>query len=169
MGCKELKRRFYANTNVQARKQLYVSYVRPHLEYECQVWDPHLKKDIEALESIQKFAMRVCTRQWDTPYQTLLNQLNLPSLADRRRHLKLCTAFKVIHGLVDFPNSPFWGRQNANPYKLRHLNTYMYTMSSFDARTNGYLHSFFPFVAALWNTLPSELLHRPYLNFIKHL
>ncbi len=71
---------------------------------------------------------------------------------------------------MDFPNSPFLGRQNANPYELRHLNSY--TMSRFDARTNGYLYSFFPSMAVLWNTLPSDLLHGPYVtfkNFIKHL
>ncbi len=49
-------RRFYA-ADTSTRKQLYISFIRPHLEYACQVWDPHLKKDIDALESVQKFAV----------------------------------------------------------------------------------------------------------------
>ena len=36
-------------------KHLYIAYIRPHLEHACQVWDPHLIKDIHALQSVQKF------------------------------------------------------------------------------------------------------------------
>ena len=38
---------------------IYQSLIRPHLEYACSVWDPHLKKDIERLEGVQKFGMKV--------------------------------------------------------------------------------------------------------------
>ena len=33
---------------------LYKAFVRPHLEYAPQVWDPHLIKDVELLERTQK-------------------------------------------------------------------------------------------------------------------
>ncbi len=75
-----LYRRFHA-ADTSTCKQLYVSFIRPHLKYACQVWDPHLK-DIEAIESVQKFAVRACTRQWDTPYQSLLTSTGLPTLED---------------------------------------------------------------------------------------
>ncbi len=74
-----LHRRFHA-ADTSTCKQLYVSFIRPYLEYACQVWDPHLKKDIEAIESVQKFAVKVCTRQWDTPYQSLLTSTGLQNL-----------------------------------------------------------------------------------------
>ena len=38
-------RRFYGSADQSTLKQLYLSLVRPHLEYACQVWDPHLVKD----------------------------------------------------------------------------------------------------------------------------
>ena len=44
-------RRFYSSANQDTLKQLYTSLVRPHLEYACQVWDPHLVKDKKALEA----------------------------------------------------------------------------------------------------------------------
>ena len=52
-----LYRQFYQDADTTTLKQLYVSNIRPHLEYACQVWDPYLQKDIDMLESVQKFAL----------------------------------------------------------------------------------------------------------------
>ena len=58
-------RRFYGNTDQDTIKQLYISLVRPHLEYGSQVWDPHLTKDKTLLENVQKFACRIASSRWD--------------------------------------------------------------------------------------------------------
>ena len=36
--------------------------------------------------------------------------------------MKLCTMYKIVHGLTDFHNPPISYR--SNPHCLRHLNTY---------------------------------------------
>ena len=36
------------------------AFIRPNLECACQVWGPHLKKDIAALESVQKLVLGAC-------------------------------------------------------------------------------------------------------------
>ena len=41
----KLYRQFYGHADPSALFQLYLSLVRPHLEYGCHVWDPHLQKD----------------------------------------------------------------------------------------------------------------------------
>ena len=56
-----LYRRFYNYSNADTLVQLYVSMVRPHLEYACPMWAPHTAKDIQELERVQKFAGRMDT------------------------------------------------------------------------------------------------------------
>ena len=75
-----LYRQFANNTNTQVMVKFYLSLVRPHLEYGAQVWHPHLIKDKNALESVQKFGLRICSRKWTASYQELLdiNYFNYP-------------------------------------------------------------------------------------------
>ena len=46
-----LYRQFYDNVDPATLKQLYISLVRPHLEYASQVWDPYLQCDTDRLEA----------------------------------------------------------------------------------------------------------------------
>ena len=77
-----LYRRFYDSTDSSMIKQLYLSMVRPHLEYACQVWDPHLIRDKHKLESarVQKFGLKFAARRWVAGYNELLDLFNLPTL-----------------------------------------------------------------------------------------
>ena len=79
-----LYRRFSHDAEPYALLQLYLSLVRPHFEYGSQVWDPHLQKDINQLEGVQKFGLRICAKQWDLSYNELLSNFGVPTLNDRR-------------------------------------------------------------------------------------
>ena len=63
-----------------------------------------IRKNIELIENVQKQALKMCTKQWDLGYQALLEQTHLQNMGNRRMHLKLCTLFKIVHGLLYFPN-----------------------------------------------------------------
>ena len=65
--------------------------------------DPYNKKDIELLESVQKFACKVCLKCWDMDYQNMLHCLDIPPLSVRRRYLKLITMFNIVNGQSFFP------------------------------------------------------------------
>ena len=53
-----LYRRFYQYASCSTFSRLYLTYVCPHLEYAVAIWDPHQQGLINALESVQKFALR---------------------------------------------------------------------------------------------------------------
>ena len=97
-------------TNMQSHRsllQLYVSLVRPHLEYASPVWNPYLQKNINPLENVQKFALRMCSKRWDQAYSQLLQLFDITKLSERRLYLDLCTKFKIVHGLFHFPSGIF--------------------------------------------------------------
>ena len=91
--------RFYKYAAPATLRTLYTALIHPHLEYAVPVWDPHLCKDIDALESVQKFATKICTKSWDTNYQYRLDKLCFQPLNMRRSYLKQCY---LIHGLSIF-------------------------------------------------------------------
>ena len=76
-------RRFYtsSNINIATLKQLYLSFVRPDLEYAAQVWNPHLRTHINSLERVQKFALRMCCKNWNEPYDARLARTDIPTLS----------------------------------------------------------------------------------------
>ena len=49
-----LYRQYYNNADPATIKKLYISLVRPHLDYASQLWDPYLQGDSDIL------AMRSC-------------------------------------------------------------------------------------------------------------
>ena len=70
--------------------EVYISLVRPHLDCACIVWDTHTSKERKYIENFQKFTCKILSKRWDIGYGDLLQLMNLPSLEQRRSHLKLC-------------------------------------------------------------------------------
>ena len=52
-------KKVYLNKTGDVDKRLYNTYVRPHLEYAVQSWNPYAAKDVKTLEQVYKRATKV--------------------------------------------------------------------------------------------------------------
>ena len=133
---------------------LYKSQVLPVVDYTCVVWDPHLKRDQDLLESVQTFALRMASRSWRVNAEELNSQFQLPTLASRRSYFKFLMTFKFSNGLLYCPPDLFVF--NASP------NTRVFHSSQLVvpfARTAAYFNSFFISTTRMWNNLPANYVH----------
>ena len=64
--------------------QLYKSLVRPHLKYCIQFWSSHYRKDVEAMERVQRRFTRMLPGLENKSYEARLTELGLFSLERRR-------------------------------------------------------------------------------------
>ena len=86
-----------ANTLVKT----YTVYVRPLLEYNCAIWSPFFKKDINLVESVQRYFTRCVFRRLNMPivsYDERLTYLGLLRLEKRRIINDLVETFKLCKG-----------------------------------------------------------------------
>ena len=129
--------------------------VRPHLEYACSVCDPHLKRDIDKLEIVQSFALKICLKHWspNTGYRELLERAELQSLASRRQYFKQCQLFSMLNGISFCVN-------NSNSCSSSFCENAVccgLTLVQPFARTELFFNSFYPSAIRFWNSLPHEI------------
>ena len=81
---------------------LYLLLLRSTLEYAASVWDPHLAKDINKLENIQRRSARFVKGDYRTTSRVtqMLKELGWQDLQSRRRDLRLALLYKVVMGHV---------------------------------------------------------------------
>ena len=153
-----LYRRFSQGSRSDTLLYLYKMLVRPHLEYACSIWDPHLKRDIDKLERVQSFALKICLKQWSpyTSYRELLERAELQSLASRRQYFKQCQLFSMLNG-ISFCVSPPTTRIVAAPASARTRSVVASSLVQPFARTELFFNSFYPSAIRLWNSLPHEI------------
>ena len=128
------------------------------------VHNPYLQKNINTLENVQKFALRMCSKRWDQAYSQLLQLFDITKLSERRLYLDLCTMFKIVHGLFHFPSGIFNTYSGRTPSTNRPL-----LFHRLFTHTNYFYNSFVPRTVAIWNTLPLSLVSNSYVpHFRSH-
>ena len=97
------------------------------------VWDLYLFKDVDQLESIQKFALKVCCKQWSSPYGTRIYSIfqNCPLCRqdEQLQDLLICTSLSTTLLIFQMhPSSTDLLLLNRNPLalELHHCRTSMF-------------------------------------------
>ncbi len=96
--------------DVDGFRILYNCYVRPHLEYCVQAWSPHLKRDMECLEKVQRRATKIVKGFGKISYKERLVRLKLYSLEERRTRGDLIETYKLINGIEDVDYREFFSK-----------------------------------------------------------
>ena len=76
-------RRSLTDLNSDNFRNLFTTMIRPLLEYAAAVWSPHMKKDIQLIENVQRRATKQLPKISKLPYSERLRQLDLPTLRYR--------------------------------------------------------------------------------------
>ncbi len=76
---------------------LYKAFSRPNIESAI------LSRVCQALESVQKLAVKIVKGLHHAPYETALQRLQLFSLVRRRIRGDFICMYEIMHGLLDFP------------------------------------------------------------------
>lgn len=154
---------------VQSRSEetillLYKTYVRPHLEYACSLWSPHLVKHISAIESVQRSVTAKISGLENLNYWERLQKLNLFSLQRRRERYDIIHLWKIHKGIIqndlniNFYDTPRYGwrcRRNNIQSRQRQLSTIRY--NAFSSRA-----------AALFNNVPKMVKNTDSLSVFKN-
>ena len=72
-------RQFYKNSSTITLLSLYLTIVRPVLEYGSPIWDLPSFSLSSILESVQHFALKLASKSWSQSYDSLLSSLNICS------------------------------------------------------------------------------------------
>ena len=124
---------------------MYISFVRPLLEYCDSVLDNATAESKKQLDAIYIEAARIITGATKLcSISLLLSDLGWESLQDRRNKHKLIIFYKIIHGLTPtyltnilpplIQETTDYNLRNANGFRTLHANTNLYfnSFSSFN-------------------------------------
>lgn len=135
---------------------MYLSFVRPILEYADVVWDGITDNQSCRLERLQNEAARMVTGLTrSTKLDDLYAEVGWTSLSERRKVHKLSTFYKIVNGLV-----PSYLTDILPPSVGEYTNRALRNSTNFRApltRHELYRKSFFPSMIILWNKLPNHV------------
>ena len=151
-----LIRRSFLHLTPSTFRQLFVSFVRPHLEYAQVIWSPKLKKHSDLIENVQRRATKIVDSCKHQTYENRLQQINIPTMKYRRAVSDMVEVYKHLH-FYDKSSVPekFIARTRPNrrhDFELKRI----FARDGFKGvQTNSFYHR----VIKEWNNLPREVVN----------
>jgi ribonuclease P/MRP protein subunit RPP40 len=153
----------FVNLDAFTLPLLYKTLVRPHLEYGNVIWGPHSKLDQKAVERVQRRATKMVPTLKDLPYESRLEQLNIPTLYYRRKRGDMIQVYKIMKGIDRISADIFFKRAPCPSTRGHSLKlakpTVMKTPRS---------HSFSVRIVNDWNSLPEAAVNAESVNVFKN-
>ena len=140
-----------------ALETIYLSFIRPLIEYGDIIFDNCSIFEKSELDKIQNEAARIVTGATKlVSIQNLNNETCWESLSSRRLKHKLILFYKMMHGLTPTFLSELIPQRvgAASNYNLRNADNFESIHTT--CNTNSYHNSFLPSVIRAWNDLPNE-------------
>ena len=160
-----IKRNTPANSSVGLKRRLYLSLVRSHLSYGCQLWHPILFKDIRNIERVQRRATKFILQDYRSNYKARLTSLLLLPVS---MWFELQDILFLVKCLKHPPD-------NFNILDYISFTTTTTRSSSRNnlavkyRRTNAGRHFYFNRIVRLWNSLPQINLDSSLPSIKNHL
>ena len=140
----------------KSRLTIYLSYIRPVLEFGFQLYDNSTNEILDKIERAQRESLLFVTAAYKkTSHRELLKEVGLPSLDKRRKSQKIQFIYKaknelLPHYLIETIPST---KGSLNEYNLRNANDIMLPRS----RKNYFLKSYIPSSIRAWNESPLDI------------
>lgn len=145
----------FVTRNIYTLFRLFTSYVRPLLEFNCEVWNPSQISQIRKIESVQKrFTKRILCRigQTDLSYSRRLTMLNTYPLETRRISAGLCFMYKMIISEVDIDFHDFF-QISHRLSQHRHPFFIIQQLVRLESHRNSFTNKYVKF----WNSFHSDI------------
>ena len=135
------------------KETAYISLVRSVLEYTATIWEPHLSKDINALQRVQRKTARFVKNDYGrfSSVTSMLHNLGWKDLKDRRRDLRLALLYKITHGHVVVQADTLKSRKPTRQLRANHKRKYQTLPAETTKLKSFIVHRTIP----EWNTLPA--------------
>ena len=134
---------------------IYISFIRPILEYGDVVWDNSTQQEKQDIEKIQIEAARIVTGTTKlVSIHSLFEETVWEALEPRRKNHKLTLFFKIANGLFPLYISDLMPItvNNSSNYNLRNSNN----IHLVNGRTSLYYNSFLPSAVRDWDNIPDD-------------
>ena len=160
-----LIRRSFSYLDEKLFRKLYVTFVRPHLDYGQVIWSPHFMRQINMIENVQKRATRLVDGLENLEYTQRLARLKLPTLAERRARGDMIEVWKHFHvyqrSCLSTSFKPRDRVSRQHPFQLMHNR-------SRDGLRGAQRNSFYHRVTDTWNNLPESVVKSETINSFKN-
>ena len=149
---------------IKLREEANIALIRSRLEYCSAVWDPHLKKDINSREAVQRRAARFTVQdyRYSSSVSAMLSDLNWLLLKDRRKDIRLALLFQIIRGKISAEAENILLKPDSRTRK-KHNSTYRLLRP----HTEQYRQSFFVTTIIDWNNLSEACVNADTITAFK--